>query len=204
MSEAERARAEKFKFDKDRRLFTVAHAALRSILSQYLQTGPANLEFAIGPNGKPGFAGDSFGDLRFNLSHSGTSALIAVVLKREIGADIELIKKDFAFAEVAERFFTAREVAALRALPDSLQRQGFYKCWTSKEAFLKAKGSGLSGTLDEVEITVDKDQSVQIRANVPGWSLIELPPITDYAAAVVIEGTQLPANCYDWSLQRGV
>lgn len=198
MSETEQARAKKFQFDKDRRLFAISHAALRSILSRYLHTAPARLEFAAGPNGKPGFAGDSCGDLCFNLSHSGTSALIAVTLKREIGSDIELIKKDFVFVEIAEHFFTNREVAALRALPDSLQRQAFYQCWTSKEAFLKAKGTGLSGTLDEVEITLDKNQSVRILANVSGWSLIELPPLTDYASAVAIEGSPLPVNCYRW------
>ena len=86
-----------------------------------------------------------------------------------------LSKRILPFDEVAERFFTTGEVAALRALPAHLRRQAFYKCWTSKEAFLKAKGTGLSGELDEVKIGLAASgEQVRIEANVPGWSLIEL------------------------------
>ena len=198
LSSDEQARAARFKFDKDRRLFTVAHAALRSILSRYLRTPPATLEFAAGANGKPRLAGEPRGELRFNLSHSGNAALAAVSLGREVGVDIEMAKKDFAFDEVAERFFTAREVAALRALPAHLQRQAFYQCWTSKEAFLKAKGTGLSGELDEVEITMATNRRIRIEANVPEWALTELAPATGYEAALVVEGNALPVNCYRW------
>jgi 4'-phosphopantetheinyl transferase len=107
LSAPEQARAEKFRFARDRELFVAAHVALRSILPR-------------------------------SLKQSAT----------EIGVDVELIKQVFAFDEIAERFFTAREVAALRALPSRVRCQGFFKCWTSKEAFLKAKGTALSGKLD--------------------------------------------------------
>ncbi|MBI2227664.1 MAG: 4'-phosphopantetheinyl transferase superfamily protein [Deltaproteobacteria bacterium] len=153
LSSAERERAAKFKFEKDRRLYTVTHAALRSILAGYLNVAPGDLEFEIGRRGKPRLAPNFSKDsLEFNLSHSFEVALIAVTREREIGVDVEHIKKEFAFAEVAERYFTTREVSAIRALPEDLQRRAFYQCWTSKEAFLKAKGVGLSGELDEVEI----------------------------------------------------
>ena len=92
----------------------------------------------------------------------------------------------------------AKEVAALRGLPQALQRQAFFKCWTSKEAFLKAKGTGLSGALDEVEISLTKDQQVHISASVPHWWLRELSPISDYEAALVSAGTPVPIHCYRW------
>ena len=156
LATAERDRAARFKFEKDRRLYTVAHAALRSILAGYLNVAPGDLEFEIGQRGKPRLAPTFSKDsLEFNLSHSSEVALIAVTREREIGVDIEHVKKEFAFAEVAERYFTTREVSAIRALPQDLQRRAFYQCWTSKEAFLKAKGVGLSGELDEVEILLD-------------------------------------------------
>ena len=115
--------------------------------------------------------------------------LLAVARSREVGVDVEFVNADFAFDEVAERFFTAGEVAALRALPAHLRRQAFYKCWTSKEAFLKAKGTGLSGDLDEVNIGLAAaGEQVRIDANVPGWSLLELNVVADYEGALVYEG----------------
>jgi 4'-phosphopantetheinyl transferase len=199
LSSAEQARAEKFRFAKDRRQFVVSHAALRSILSQYLSLSPAEIEFVTGPNGKPRLATKSSEDLRFNLSHSGDLAVVAVASSRELGVDVELIKEEFAFDEVAECFFTAREVAALRALPSRLQRQAFYKCWTSKEAFLKAKGTGLSGELDEVEIIFDGGESARINATVPDWSLAEIDAGHGYVAALVNEGVPAALQFYQWA-----
>jgi 4'-phosphopantetheinyl transferase len=199
LSDAEQERAARFKFGKHRRPFVVAHAALRSILSRYLHVAPVDLQFVTGVNGKPSLAAELSGSgLQFNLSHSHEMALLGVTRRHEIGVDIEWIKEDYGFDEVAERFFTAKEVSELRALPVHLQRQGFFKCWTSKEAFLKAKGTGLSGKLDEVEITLIEEQQVRIDASVPGWTLSELTPGNGYEAAVVVEGGSLPVRCYRW------
>jgi 4'-phosphopantetheinyl transferase len=199
LSSSERDRAARFKFDQHRRRFVVAHAALRSILARYLKTTPANLQFVNGVNGKPRLAAELAGSsVQFNLSHSFEMALLAATQGREIGIDVELVKEDYAFDEVAARFFTARELAAVRALPVHSQRRAFFKCWTSKEAFLKAKGTGLSGKLDEVEITLADEQLVHINASVPGWTLMELNPGNNYEAAVVVEAGLLPVNCYRW------
>ncbi|HSK28853.1 MAG TPA: 4'-phosphopantetheinyl transferase superfamily protein [Candidatus Limnocylindria bacterium] len=199
LSIEEKSRAAKFKFERDRRRYIIAHAALHDILAGYVNAAAADLRFVAGMNGKPSLAAplDASG-VAFNLSHSHERALIAVTPGRELGVDIEFSKIDFAFHEVAERFFTAREVAALRALPAQLQRQAFYKCWTSKEAFLKAKGTGLSGQLDEVEISLTGDERVRIAANVPGWSLAELTPGEGYEAALATEGDPLAVICYRW------
>ncbi len=193
----ERERAERFKFERDRRRYLVAHVALHEILQRYLPIVPAGLSFDIGANGKPSLPQAlAPSGVRFNISHSNEMALLAVCHKREVGVDIEYVKEDFEFQEVAERFFTAKEVAALRGLPASLQRQSFFKCWTSKEAFLKAKGTGLSGALDEVEIAIGGDEQVRITANVPGWSLAELDSIDGYEAALVVVGAPLPIHYY--------
>jgi 4'-phosphopantetheinyl transferase len=198
LSPEEQARAARFKFDRDRRRFIVAHAALRDILAGYVNADAARLEFVHGPNGKPQLAPPlAESNIKFNLSHSHKRALLAVSHGREIGIDIEFVRPDFAFHEVADHFFTAREVAGLRALPTALQRQGFYKCWTSKEAFLKAKGTGLSGKLDEVEITVESER-VRIEASVTGWSLTELDPGEGCQAALVSETPPMEIFCYCW------
>ncbi len=195
----ERARAACFKFDRDRRRYLVAHAALHEILSRYLPIAPLGLSFDTGANGKPRLSQAlAPSGIEFNLSHSNEMALLAVCYKREVGVDIEYVKEQFAFQEVAERFFTPREVAAMRGLPSHLQRQAFFKCWTSKEAFLKAKGTGLSGALDEVEIVIIADEQVRITTNVPGWLLAELAPIDGHEAALVVAGGPVPIHYYLW------
>jgi len=203
LSSDELARAAKFKFERDRRRYVISHTALREILAGYLETAAANLEFVEVGNGKPKLAA-SFGasGFEFNLSHSHERALIAVAPGRELGIDIEFIKADFPFSEIAGRFFTAKEVAALRTLSVHLQRQAFYKCWTSKEAFLKAKGTGLSGKLDEVEIILEGDERVRIDARVPGWSLAELNPGDGYEAALVSAGKAAQFQVYRWQPTR--
>jgi 4'-phosphopantetheinyl transferase len=200
LSPAEQARAARFKFDKDRRLFVTAHAGMRAILAKYLGADPLRLEFIEGQNGKPAFAPDSaWLEVEFNLSHSHQAALLAVAISRIVGVDIEYVKRDFEFAEVADRFFTAREVAALRNLPSALQRSAFFKCWTSKEAFLKAKGTGLSGELDEVSIALTSDQRVKVNAAVTGWTLTELNSIDGYEAALVCEKSRTSIHHYLWN-----
>ncbi|MBM4298346.1 MAG: 4'-phosphopantetheinyl transferase superfamily protein [Deltaproteobacteria bacterium] len=201
LSPEERERAARFRFDIHRRRYLVAHIALHDILSGYLAIEPARLSFDLGANGKPRLPQElGAGGVEFNLSHSNEMALLAVTRGAEVGVDIEHAREKFEFQEVAERFFTAKEVAAMRGLPAALQRQAFYKCWTSKEAFLKAKGTGLSGALDEVEISLNSDNQVRITANVPGWALSELAPIADYEAALVVRNAPTPKHCYQWQI----
>ena len=157
------------------------------------------MNFDLSANGKPRLSRElGSSDVEFNLSHSNELALLAVARGRELGVDVEHVREQFEFQEIAERFFTAKEVAAMRSLPAELQRRAFYKCWTSKEAFLKAKGTGLSGALDEVEISLDSDEQVRITAKVPNWWLIDLPPIEGYEAALVLANASAPIDCYQW------
>jgi 4'-phosphopantetheinyl transferase len=198
LSPEEQGRADRFKFARDQRRYIIAHAALRDILAGYANAGPAALQFNEGPNGKPKLL-QPFDAKRieFNLSHSHETALIAVNCGSEVGVDIEFARADFQFLDVASHFFTTREVNALHGLPAALQRQAFYKCWTSKEAFLKAKGTGLSGALDEVEILLVGD-GIQIQTSVAGWSLLELAPGAGYEAALVTGSKPREVRCYRW------
>jgi len=199
LSEDEQERAARFKFAKDRRLHVTAHAALRSLLTAYLKVAADEIRFVSGTHGKPALAQPlAASGLEFNLSHSHEVALVAVARQRAVGVDVEFVKREFSFDELARRFFTTQEVAALFELPQPLQREAFFKCWTSKEAFLKAKGTGLSGKLDEVAITLAADQQVRINASVPDWSLTELTLCVGYHGALVVQGDPRPIRCYQW------
>ena len=149
----EQARAERFIFHKDRTHFVVARGLLRVLLGRYLQRHPQHLHFCYGPHGKPELAPDMGDDtLCFNVSHAHGLALYAVTRQRDLGVDVEHVRPGFAEEHIAERFFSPREVAVLRALPVALQSTAFFACWTRKEAFIKARGDGLSLPLDQFDV----------------------------------------------------
>jgi 4'-phosphopantetheinyl transferase len=199
LAAGERDRASRFKFKRDRRRYLVAHAALRSILARYLLVSSRDLEFSSGARGKPKLAPLPGTDtLAFNLSHSHEVALVAVSRQGEIGVDVEYVKRDFPFQAVAERFFSPKEIAALTGLPSQLQSVAFFKCWTSKEAFLKAKGTGLFGELDEVNIILTDHEAVRVNGTLTDWALSEITINKNYVAAIVVEAGEHELSCYHW------
>src|SRR5215471_14520309 len=146
-------RADQFHFQDGRRRFMRARAAMRQILSGYIGIAPQKIVFSYGAAGKPELAGEfeKF-RIRFNLSHSGELALLAVTRGLAVGIDIELINPEFASKEIAERFFSANEVRYLLAMPAGDRANAFFSCWTRKEAYIKALGAGLSVPLDSFEV----------------------------------------------------
>ena len=196
LTDDEKDRANRFIFQKDRDHFIAARGTLRAVLSRYLQIDADRLRFCYNSYGKPALIeGTNSANLRFNVSHSHGLGLFAVTHHREIGVDIEHIRPDFAGPDIAERFFSANEVAALRNLAESEQVEGFFNCWVRKEAYIKAKGKGLSIPLDQFEVSLTTGESeVTLRtasdSEEPAlWKLYHLSPALDYTAAVAIQGT---------------
>lgn len=137
--------------------------------------------------------------LNFNLSHSRGFMLLAVTRGRDVGVDIELIDREFATADVAERFFSRREILSLRSQPDHLQTEAFFNCWTRKEAYIKARGEGLTLPLDQFDVSLEPTRASLLDNRIfPGdparWSLQVLHPAADYCAAVAVEG-------FSWQLR---
>jgi 4'-phosphopantetheinyl transferase len=146
----EQRRADRFRFERDRSRYIVGRALLRGLLARYLETAPNELEFRYGAFRKPALRPGPW----FNLSHAGPIALYAFSSAGEIGVDVELDGADFARERIAERFFSPAEVSVLRSLPAELQPRAFLTCWTRKEAFIKARGDGLSLALDSFDVTL--------------------------------------------------
>src|ERR1044071_4144724 len=149
-------RAARFHFDKHRRHFIVARGFLRSVVARYLRSQPPSWRFEYGAYGKP--APGSEHTLRFNLSHSDEVALLAIALDAELGVDVEHIRADFASEEIARRFFSRAEVEVFNALPKEEQVAAFFRCWTRKEAYIKARGKGLSQALDAFDVTLAPEE----------------------------------------------
>jgi 4'-phosphopantetheinyl transferase len=206
LSPDEQQKAARFHFEKDRQHYTVGRGFLRTILGRYLTLGPGDLRFSYNSFGKPNLAWNCGNPpLRFNLAHSHGMALFAFNRRRELGIDLESIRPDRATEEIAERFFAVAEVAALRSLPLEARVRAFFDCWTRKEAFIKARGMGLSLQLDKFAVTLrpGEDPALLSVADDPDaprrWSLRNLEPANGYAAALVVEGHDWKLKCFDVS-----
>jgi 4'-phosphopantetheinyl transferase len=193
LAEDERARAASFHFDRDRGRYVVGRGLLRSLLAAYTGAAPRDLEFRYGEFDKPRLAGTG---PRFNISHSGAIALLVFVEGVEVGIDVELEGGDeFPRDRIAERFFSPAEVAALGALPAPERPRAFLRCWTRKEAFIKARGDGLSLPLDSFDVTLAPGEPAALLRT--AWSEDEpsewwLQDLSDrarsYVAAVALRG----------------
>jgi 4'-phosphopantetheinyl transferase len=181
-------RAERFRFEKNRNEFIFARGLLRTLLGCYLGSSPADLRFAYSPHGKPGLSGKN--TLDFNLSHTDGMMVLAFARHRKIGVDIEKVRRDFKVEEIAERFFSVAERLALREIPEPERYAAFFRCWTRKEAYIKARGEGLSHPLHQFDVSLEPAQAAALLGTRPDaaetkrWSLWDLAILPDYAAAL--------------------
>jgi len=200
----ERERARRFYFERDRRRFVTARGMMRELLGRYLGRQPAQIRFTYNEYGKPALSGEDGGELRFNASHSHVAALYAFALGIEVGVDVEQLRDDFASLDVAERFFSKTEVQVLGSLPAHLRTQGFFNCWTRKEAYIKALGEGLSHPLDRFTVSLAPGEPARListDADPPEageWSIVDLQPFQGYAAALAVKGTDPELRYWDW------
>jgi 4'-phosphopantetheinyl transferase len=200
----EEERAQKLQHQDQQRRFIASRAALRLILSRYTNTPPVGLAFSYGRHGKPAVA-----ELRenrtihFNLSHSGPLSLVAVS-EEEVGIDLELPRDDIPAVEIAERCFSASERSALSALPQAKQIEAFFRCWTRKESYIKARGEGLSFPLDRFSVSLDTCADADmLHSGVDPmeslhWSTFDLQ-IPGYIAALTTAGGCSSIRYWQWT-----
>jgi 4'-phosphopantetheinyl transferase len=200
----ERERAASFAMDEWRERWSAARGTLREVLARALAIPPAEVRFRYGAHGKPELDPDCAavaGELRFNISHSGDRALIALA-RVEVGADVEHIKKRRT-DEIARRFFAPGEQQRLFALAAPKREAEFFRLWTCKEAFLKVTGEGLSRSTRSYEIELgDSGARLVWATELPDaasqFSVFPLQPGNGYAAAVVAEGRRLALRQFRW------
>lgn len=192
LSPDERARAKRFRFRRDRDRFVVGRACLRILLGRCLGRPPATLRFSYHDHGKPAL--EPRAPLQFNLAHSNGLAVYAVCLDAEVGVDVEPLQAE-PRERIPEHFFAPGEVAALRALPEDAQAAAFLRCWTRKEAFLKARGNGLSLPLDAFDVTLGPGEAPRLlrtawdAEEASEWSLHDLSSsFPGYVAALAVRG----------------
>ncbi|MFN3647963.1 MAG: 4'-phosphopantetheinyl transferase family protein [Armatimonadota bacterium] len=202
LSPDERERAGRYHFARDRHRYLTVRGTLRLLLARYVDLAPETLRFRYGPFGKPeleGCPGEI--DLRFNVSHSGDLGLIALTRGRAVGVDVEQVRPELSYQELADRYFSPAEAAAIRALPAETRRLAFFHCWTRKEAYVKARGDGLSRELAAFSVSVAPDEPAALLqcASAPDapsrWSLQTLNLGPGYVGALAVESPLRLARC---------
>jgi 4'-phosphopantetheinyl transferase len=200
LSTEERMRAENFRFERHKNRFIVTRGTLRKILSLYLKTEPNRLKFCYGAYGKLHLP-ENVCNVQFNLAHSHELALYALTHGRNVGVDVEYVRYIPDFEKVGASFLSKREKAAYKTLPSNQKLRAFFDFWTSKEAYSKAIGTGLTLPFDQFDVPVNsRDSSCKINfwkdaKKVSRWSFVSLVPAPGYIATLVTEG-------HDWHLHR--
>jgi 4'-phosphopantetheinyl transferase len=193
LSPEERQRAERYRAGRPRTDFIVTRGTLRSLVASYLRMEPQGFSFRFSEHGKPHLDGPS--DLRFNVSHTDGLALLAFVRIRALGVDVEKINAAPDAGKLAERFFSVRERQSLENLSGAELHAAFFRCWTRKEAYVKARGEGLSLPLHQFDVSVAADEAHALLATRPDpseagrWMLRDLPVNSGYAAALAVAET---------------
>jgi 4'-phosphopantetheinyl transferase len=197
LSADETERAGRFRFEKHRRAFVLGRGALRGLAASYLGMTPASVCFSYGPKGKPSLA-DLDNRLKFNVSNSGDLAAYAFTLGCEIGVDVEHRHRMLEIEGIARRFFAAAEVEELMSLPESHQHDGFFNCWTRKEAYIKAIGEGLSVPLHSFQVTLRPGVAARMvmldgsAAAAECWKFHSFTPASDYSGAIAYRDRERP------------
>lgn len=194
LPEDEQGRADRFAYATDRNHFIVAHGMLRIILSRYAAIEPWNLRFNYNAYGKP-FLDSARGEIPicFNLSHSHGMALYAITQRRQVGIDIEHVRRNINIEAIAKTYFSTHEYQLLRELPAEAQHEAFFMCWTRKEAYIKARGEGLSYPLDRFAVSLEPGAPAVILQNDSDpsralqWMLYHLVPGLGYIGAMAVE-----------------
>ena len=200
LAPAELERARRFRFQDLSRRFINARGALRTVLGGYLAQPPGSLRIEVEPGGRPFLPGLPDGrSLRFSVSHACDLALLAFTWDRAVGVDVEDRQRPADFEVIAGRFFAPGERTALEAVSGADRREAFFNAWTRKEAYLKARGTGLTRSLQDFEVSLLPGEPARLVRDerdpqAPGrWSLQALDPGPGYAAALAVEGQ-------DWEL----
>ena len=191
----EKARANRFHFEKDRGHYIVCRGLLRLILGTYLEIKPKQVEFCYGKHGKPALRTGLVEDnLEFNLSHSKGLGVFAFCRGNPIGIDVEYIHPMPDEDSFAEQFFSDLEIAWIAAHVGAEKHAGFFKIWTCKEAFFKVSGDGLTLPINRVDIDLGRSQSVRLaaidgnQAQAARWKIVSFEPTAVYQAALAVEG----------------
>jgi 4'-phosphopantetheinyl transferase len=206
LDERDRERAARFRFAEDRERFVLGRGLLRKGLGRYLQRDAETVELAYTDRGRPFLADDE--TVQFSISHAHDLVAIALTAEARIGIDLEYVQSDLDFLGLAERIFSEGDLQAFRGLAQTEAPRAFYRAWTRKEAYLKARGEGIAERLRQVSVSLKAEEVGSIRdgqdgSGVPTWRLMALPVPANYLGSVACDDPGKRLECSWVDLDQG-
>jgi 4'-phosphopantetheinyl transferase len=203
LNQDEHDRAARFIVPAPHIQFVLSRAFLRTTLGRYLGVAPREVQFRTAEHGKPELADGS--DLKFNLSHTDGTTVVALTRGRRIGVDVEKIRENLNPLEMGDRFFSKKEAQWLRSQPESERFSAFFACWAAKESYIKAWGEGLSMPLADFGI-IPQVGNTKLELEVYGkpaaareWSIWQLDLGPDLRGAVAVENPDCNIRLGRWA-----
>lgn len=200
LAQEEKERCDRFRHVTSRERYLIARWLLRTSLSRYVDIDPRDWQFSKNQFGRPEIALPNLSALRFNLSYSGEAALLGVAWARDIGVDLEYVNTSIDVMQLARHHFAPLEVEQLESVPDKRRRDLFFTIWTLKEAYVKARGMGLSFPLKEFAVFPNNDHGSALTASLAwdpapeSWWLTERRISRKYHAALVVRSGSRPTT----------
>jgi 4'-phosphopantetheinyl transferase len=200
LSPEELQRAERFRFEHLRHSYTRSRGSLRLLLAHYLGLSPNEIQLICRPKGKPILRDSS--QIDFNASHSGQMALYAFTVGCELGIDVEQIRRLDDAESIAARFFSTAEASELLSLTPEQRGPAFFRCWTRKEAYVKAVGDGLAISLNRFQVTLLPGipaRFVQLASDMgtaADWTLDHLELAPGYLGALAYRDNRRPTTIH--------
>lgn len=201
LSADELERAARFRYDRHARRYIAGRGILRWLIGAYLECDAAGVRFRY-MEGKPSLFGDAREPLFFNLAHSDDLALFAFTTTTDIGVDVERVTDVPDARDVASGYFSPAEIGEFSRAPD--EADAFFRCWTRKEAFIKALGHGLAYPLDQFAVTLLADDRSEVRhvggdqAEAARWSMRHLEPADGFVGALATRCELTALDCWRW------
>lgn len=192
LDEQEKHKADRFRFEKDRNCSIIARGVLRKLLGSYLEKEPEGVRFVYGDFGKPEVSNDE--GIAFNISHARDAIVLGFVKNNWIGVDVEFLDQKIDPLNIAKHFFSDEEKRALEEVSKENRVEGFYNCWTRKEAFIKAVGDGLSFPLDQFVVSLKPKVKAALlctkwdKNEKNKWTLQSSNPEQEYVSAFAVKG----------------
>lgn len=206
LSSDEWRRADHFVFEQDRRNFIVARGVLRDVLAKYLDRQPKEIIFDYEPYGKPKISHtETATPVEFNLSHSSGLFVLAVADGKKVGIDVERVRSLPDLEQIVSHAFSSYEQNELSKLRGEEKYRGFFRCWTRKEAYLKARGDGLLVPLDTFDMSLAADNPIHMLSNrldpheVSRWSFYTFLPEQGFIGALAMQGQEVVPNFKRWT-----
>ena len=186
----DRERAARFHFAEDRARYVLGRALVRNILGRYLAQAPETIALTYTDHGQPYFPGDE--TMRFSITHAHDLVAVALTANAQIGIDIEYVERKLNLNELAGRILSADDFGAFKALPGSEKEAEFFRVWTRKEAYLKARGEGISEGLQKISVSFGPDEVTSLadtrdESTAQKWRMHKLSLPAEYMGALACD-----------------